>query len=55
MPTHTPPEVTPTNSATEQRVPSSLSWYNHQNGDQQAMQFMMMQQAYLQYLHYMNL
>ncbi|KAI4468528.1 homocysteine-responsive protein [Holotrichia oblita] len=55
MPTHTTPEVTPTNSATEQRVPPNMQWYNHQNGDQQAMQFMMMQQAYFQYLHYMNL
>ncbi|KAK9701161.1 Ubiquitin family [Popillia japonica] len=54
MPTHTP-EVTPTNSATEQRVPPNMQWYNHQNGDQQAIQFMMMQQAYFQYLHYMNL
>ncbi|GJQ66413.1 hypothetical protein Trydic_g4427 [Trypoxylus dichotomus] len=55
MPTHTAPEVPPTNSATEQRVPPNMPWYNHQTADQQTLQFMMMQRAYLQYLHYMNL
>lgn len=56
MTSHRTPEVTPTdNSTTDQRVPPNIQWYNTQNGDQQAIQFIMMQQAYFQYLHYMNL
>ena len=48
----------PSTGEADQRVPPNFQWYNNngQNDDQYAMQFAMMQQAYMQYMtHYMNL